>query len=255
VTDRPIVPEPDVPPPPAPAPRAAPDLVDAFAALLALVGVQFVVGGIGVALLAAAGVEVAGAPLLAVVLGSQLATLVVLAAIVRVRGRPLRLLAGPERARAVHVATGLGIGAGGVVLAYGLNALLLRWSGSTEPVEQLLLEELAAGATAVALAVVVAVVLAPITEEIAFRVLLLGALRRRVGEVPALVGSTLAFTVAHAEVAVSQPLALVGLGALGLLLGVAYLRSGTVVVPIVAHATFNAVSLGLALSASAFGTG
>lgn len=249
----PIVPEPDVPPPPSLPPIAAPDLIDAFSALLALIGVQFVVGGIGVALLLAADVEVAGAPLLAVVLASQLAALVVLATLPLLRHRPLRMLVGPARARAVHVAAGLAVGAGGLVLAYGVNALLLRWSGSTEPVEQLLLEELAAGSAAVALAVVVAVVLAPITEEIAFRVLLLGALHRRAGVVPALVGSTLAFTVAHAEVATSQPLALVGLGTLGLLLGIAYLRSGTVVVPIVAHATFNAVSLTLALSASRFG--
>lgn len=253
MSGHPIVPEPDVPPPPVPGPRSGPDLADALLAILALVGMQFVVGGAGIALLIAADVEVAGAALLGIVLIAQLAAAVAIVGAVVLRRRPLTVLLGPERARSVHVAVGVAVGAGGVLVAYGINALLLRLSGSTEPVEQLLLEELAAGTGAVVLAVVVAVVLAPVVEEVVFRVLLLGAILRRAGVVPALVGSTLAFTVAHAEVATSQPLALVGLGALGLLLGVAYLRSGTVVVPIVAHATFNAVSLTLALSA--FGPG
>lgn len=254
MSDPSIVPEPDVPPPP-PVPdarRPGPDLLDALAALLSLVGVQFVVGGIGVALLLAADIEVSGAPLLAVVLVSQLVAAAALVAIPLLRARPIGMLLGPARPRAVHAAAGVAVGAGGLLLAYGINAVLLRLSGSTEPVEQLLLEELAAGTAAVVLAVVVAVVLAPITEEVVFRVLLLGAIRRRAGDVPALVGSTLAFTLAHAEVATSQPLVLVGLGTLGLLLGIAYVRSGTVVVPIVAHATFNAVSLALALTASRF---
>ena len=251
----PTVPVPDVPPPPPLPARAGPDLVDALLALVTLVGVQVVVGGFGVALLLAVGIEVGGAPLLAVVLVTQLVAAAILLTIPARGRRGPRLLLGPVRARPGHLGVGLAVGAVGLVLAYGVNALLLRLAGSTEPVEQLLLEELTAGSAAVVLAVLAAVVLAPLTEEIVFRVLLLGALRRRAGDVPALVGSTLAFTIAHAEVATSQPLALVGLGGLGLLLGVSYLRTGTVVVPIVAHATFNAVSLALALSASRVGLG
>jgi membrane protease YdiL (CAAX protease family) len=249
------VPTPDVPPPPSGRGVPVPRLGDALLGLLAFLGAQLVVGGAGVAVLAVLGIEPAGAALLAVVVAAQLASGLAIVAVVALGRRPLRILLGEVAPRLEQVGHGLAVGLVGLVGAYGINALLLRLSGSAEPVEQLVLEELASGALAVALGALAAVVLAPITEEVLFRVLLLGALRHRVGDVPALVGSTLAFTIAHAEVATSQPLALVGLGALGLLLGISYLRSRSVVVPVVAHATFNAASLTFALVASRLGLG
>lgn len=232
-----------------PLPRARGDvtLVDAVLAILVLLGAQLVVTGVAVAAL---GVDRAGggATLMAIVVVAQLVGLAGVLALVTRRGLPAARLLGKVRPTLAHVATGLAVGVGGLAVAYGANAVLVWVSGSTRPVEQLVLQELTSGPAALVLAVVAAVVLAPVTEELAFRVLLIDGLRRRFGVGVGLVASTALFTLVHSEVATSQPLALVGLAALGMVLGVSYVRTGSLVVPVMAHATFNATSLAVAVT-------
>jgi membrane protease YdiL (CAAX protease family) len=93
------------------------------------------------------------------------------------------------------------------------------------------------------LAVIAAVVLAPVAEELLFRGLLHRGLRRRLRIVPATALSSVLFAVVHVDVALSQPLALVGLTLVGVILAVAYERTGSLIVPVVIHAVHNAVTI------------
>jgi membrane protease YdiL (CAAX protease family) len=226
---------------------------EALLATLTYFIAQLVVGGGAVAVLALQGREPVGPALLAVVVVAQLAGLVAVLALLAVRGRLTLGLLGPRRATGLDVAHGLAVGAGGLVAAYGLNALLAWALGADEPVEQVVVQELLRGGSAVVLAAIAAVALAPVAEELLFRGLLFPALRGRIGVWPAAVVAGLVFTLAHSEVVVSQPVALAGLLVLGTLFAIAYERTGSLVVPIVAHATFNGASLGLAVVADRFG--
>jgi uncharacterized protein len=126
-------------------------------------------------------------------------------------------------------------------------SLLMRLTGSEQAPDQFLLDELTRGGSSTVLAFIAAVVLAPVAEELLFRGLLFNALlRRRSVHVAALVSSVV-FAVVHVDVAVSQPLALVGLTLVGLALAYAYHRTGSLLVPIAGHAAFNGVTLVLAL--------
>jgi len=88
-----------------------------------------------------------------------------------------------------------------------------------------------------------AVVLAPLAEEIFFRGILLPAASRFVGERTALALQAVVFGLIHVDGAwhtwpLAIPLALVGWCA-----GFVYLRTGSLAVPILLHATFNALNL------------
>ncbi|MDA3023583.1 MAG: CPBP family intramembrane metalloprotease, partial [Actinomycetota bacterium] len=91
--------------------------------------------------------------------------------------------------------------------------------------------------------VIAAVVLAPVAEELLFRGLLHRGLRRRLRIVPATALSSVLFAVVHVDVALSQPLALVGLTLVGVILAVASERTGSLIVPVVIHAVHNAVTI------------
>ena len=86
----------------------------------------------------------------------------------------------------------------------------------------------------------VGVVAAPLAEEVLFRGILLPWLGRRVGPVVAAVAVSILFAALHFNLA-SFP----ALTAFGLVLAIAYYRSGALLVPITAHALFNAVNLAL----------
>lgn len=88
------------------------------------------------------------------------------------------------------------------------------------------------------LAFIVAVIIAPVLEEKFFRGYVLNHWRRRVGPLKAAVASAALFAMAHLKPAMLLPLWLVGL----ILAWLAY-RERTLVTPIIAHATFNAISL------------
>jgi membrane protease YdiL (CAAX protease family) len=161
------------------------------------------------------------------------------------RGRLSWRLLGPRRPAGRHVAIGLGVGVGGFVLVNLVIQALLRLVGPVDPPEQQLLTDVTAGGATTLLAVMAAVVMAPLVEEVVFRGVLFQGLKRRVGLWPAAFLSGLLFAIVHVEV--QQPVYSSGLLLLGVLFGWTMHRFGTLLVPLVAHATFNAISVGLTL--------
>lgn len=92
------------------------------------------------------------------------------------------------------------------------------------------------------LLVVAAAIVAPVTEELLFRGVLLGGLLRWVGAGPALVLASGVFAAMHMHTPSFIPLFVLG-GALGL----AYVVSGNLLVSMVMHALFNGVNLAILL--------
>jgi uncharacterized protein len=93
------------------------------------------------------------------------------------------------------------------------------------------------------------VVVAPLVEEVIFRGVLFRALADRINLPVGLVLSSAIFAGIHIEVVASQPFALVGLFTVGFLLALAYHLTGNLMVAVLGHAVFNAISLGLAVLA------
>jgi membrane protease YdiL (CAAX protease family) len=83
---------------------------------------------------------------------------------------------------------------------------------------------------------------APLWEEVLFRGLLLRSLQRRLGAVPAVLLSSAAFGVLHAQPGRGVALVVVT-GALGVVLAVVTLRAGRLGPAVVAHAAFNGVTV------------
>lgn len=164
-------------------------------------------------------------------------------------GRPYSRLFGPTRATGVMAAIGVGVGFVTVVVTYAVNTVVVLIFGAGDPVEQDLLDSALSGGAVTVLAVLIAVVLAPITEEVVFRGVLHRALGERIGMTAGAVASSTIFALIHLEVVLSQPLGLVGLFMVGLLLAIAYHVTGSLIVPIVGHAVFNAVSITVAIVA------
>jgi membrane protease YdiL (CAAX protease family) len=86
-----------------------------------------------------------------------------------------------------------------------------------------------------------AAVIAPISEEILFRGYLYPGLKRTIGAVPSAIFAAVLFAAIHNNAA-----GLPGLTLLALALTIAYEWSGSLVVPILMHATFNSISLVIA---------
>lgn len=187
--------------------------------------------------------EAGGVGLLGLVVASQLAGLVVALLFLRIRHVPLRPLIGPVRPIGRHVGIGAGLGLLAIVASTLLVSLLVALTGSDAEPEQVLTGGLMESPMEVALAAMAAVVLAPIAEELLFRGLLHRGLRRRLRAVPATALSSVLFAVVHVDVAFSQPLALVGLTLVGVILAIAYERTGSLLVPVVIHAVHNAVTI------------
>ena len=260
---------PDAPPPPAgwpgphgaarpPVPRAAPVGTGLAAAAIAVYFLgQLVVGLLAGGLLAGTGVaDPAGIDpvllLTAAVIG-QVAGLGAALVLLRARRAPLAAVVGPVRPVLRRLGIGLALGAGTMVMSSLVVALLVGLSGSDAAPEQLILDEALAGGARTALALVAAVLLAPIAEELLFRGLLYRALRRRRSVAVAAVVSAVLFAVVHLDVAVTQPLALVGLTLVGVVLAVVYERTGSLLVPVAAHAGYNGTALVLAIAAQRSG--
>jgi uncharacterized protein len=181
---------------------------------------------------------VAGLVLQVVVFG--LALLPLLAA-----GRPFSRLWGPTRTTGVMVAIGLAAGVAVAIVSFTLNAIVVLLAGVEEPVEQQLLQDALAGGWPLALVALLAVVVAPVVEEVIFRGVLFRALADRINLTVGLVLSSAIFALIHIEVVLSQPFALVGLFTVGFLLALAYHLTGNLMVAVLGHAVFNAISLGL----------
>lgn len=87
------------------------------------------------------------------------------------------------------------------------------------------------------------VVVAPVCEEIVFRGFLYGVMKKYAGGVVAAVVSSLVFAAAHGSVAVVLPLFV-----FGLLLVIAYERTGSIWSSVLAHACFNGLTVMVQLS-------
>ena len=92
----------------------------------------------------------------------------------------------------------------------------------------------------VVILVLVIVVGAPFVEELVYRGLLMGAARRRLNDVVALVAVALFFALIH-----FRPVEYPGLFAFGLVLGACLLATDRIGMGIIAHLAFNATALAL----------
>jgi uncharacterized protein len=187
--------------------------------------------------------ESGGTGLLVIVVASQLAGLAVTLIFLRVRRVPLRPLVGASRPLGRNLGIGVGLGVLAIMGSTLVVSLLVALSGSDATPEQVLTGGILDTPIQLLLAVLAAVVLAPIAEELLFRGLLHRSLRRRLPLVQATTLSSILFAVVHVDVALSQPIALVGLTLVGVILAIAYERTGSLLVPIVIHAVHNAVTI------------
>lgn len=199
--------------------------------------------------LVAAGFEPDDGPATLVVFAvTQIFTLFGAAGYLAARGRLSWRSLGPVRPAWRHVGIGLGIGVAGLVIVYTLLVMVQQIAGPVEAPEQSVLESSTAGGLSTVLSIVVAVLLAPVIEEFVFRGVLFQSLRRKLGLWPGLVLSGLAFALVHFEV--TQPLFSFALLILGIWLAAAFHRTGSIIVPILGHATFNGVTIALTLAAT-----
>jgi membrane protease YdiL (CAAX protease family) len=190
---------------------------------------------------------IAPVALLLAAVGGQLIGLFASLLFLRLRRVGLAAVVGATRPVGRLLLVGTAVGAGMLVVTSLVVAGLMRLTGSEQPAEQLILDELLRGGASTVLAVIAAVVLAPIAEELLFRGLLFRALLQRRSVHTAALISGVIFAIVHIDVAVSQPLALVGLTLVGVVLAHAYQRSGSLLVPIAGHAAFNGITLVAAL--------
>ncbi len=212
---------------------------------------QVFVGGFAVSL----GIDIDDATQLRVVIiASQVVTLVGGLWLLHMSGRLSWRLTGPVAPTSLDVLRGLGMGAAGYAIVLLWAGIFTAVFGEPAPVDQALLQDAGASTSVVVTSVLAAVLMAPVVEEILFRGVLFQAARRQLGLVGGIVLSAFVWTMVHAEllpgVGTFQPVAVGAIFLLGLWFGWVFHRSGTIVVPIVAHAVFNAVNLGVALFAA-----
>jgi uncharacterized protein len=256
------VPVPDVPPPPPGWRRVGPPLVRStsprplFGLGLAIAALAMYSVGqlVPLLVLSVSGSErtLENAFALIAALGQVVGIGMVLG-LLRVRRIPIRVIVGVTRPMRRLVLLGLGVGLASVVVNALLGAFVVLITGTQDAPEQALFGDALAGGSRMLLAVVAAGILAPLVEEVLFRGLLYRALRRRQSVALAALLSSLAFAVIHTEIVVSQPLALINLTLLAVLWAILYERTGSLVVPIVAHSVFNLMSIGQVLLLSRFG--
>lgn len=243
-----------------PAPPVALGL--SVAAIVAYLGTQLVVQLVVGLVLFGAGLldpllldqEQGGTALLVLVVVSQVVGLLAALGLLRRRGVPLAPIVGPSRPVGRHVGIGVGLGLVAIVGSTLLVSLLIALTGSEATPQQVLTDGIVDTPERLVLAVLAAVVMAPIAEELLFRGLLHRALRHRLRIVPATLLSSVIFAVVHVDVAASQPLALVGLTFVGVVLAIAHERTGSLLVPVVMHATHNAVTIAAVVVSSRLDT-
>lgn len=149
-------------------------------------------------------------------------------------------LLGADRLRALRVGIGWGALAwlGAAVVTFAVVLFLERVG--LEPDEGL--AERAIGLMEPWLVVVAVVILAPIAEELFFRGIAFNAWLRERGRRFAYIGSAALFALIHASLVSLLPIFL-----LGLAFAWAYRRTRSLVAPIAMHATFNGISVAIAL--------
>ncbi|MEX2487757.1 MAG: CPBP family intramembrane glutamic endopeptidase [Nitriliruptoraceae bacterium] len=204
---------------------------------------QLIVGFFAAALATVFGLRISGAAWAGVAVASTVAGFVLALGWLQLRGRLRDAVASAQSSHLLALGIGLAVGILGGMATYGINSLIGIFIAPEAPVEQQLLHDALGGGQALVIAVLIAVVIAPVAEEVLFRGVLFRALRRRVGLWPAALLSSLIFTGVHVEIVLSQPLALTGLFVFGVVLAWSLDRFQHLIVPIVAHAVFNGISL------------
>lgn len=135
-----------------------------------------------------------------------------------------------------------GIGGGLVLFVIALTAgSLLQFffpSPELQPFGELILQARHIGDLFIPL--FIAGLLAPIIEETFFRGFLFPAIKKRYGFIAGLLGSSILFGLLHFDLIRFLPLTLGGAG-----LAYLFYRTGNLLVPIVAHATWNLIMIGL----------
>ena len=185
-----------------------------------------------------------GAASLAILFGVQVLTLAGALAWLAGRGALSWRSLGPVRPAWRHAAIGIGVGIAGYVIVVLTLTVGNQLFGPVTPPSQTVLNASTRGGLVTALSVLIAVIGAPVLEEYVFRGILFQSLRRKLGLFPALFISALVFAGVHLEV--TQPLFTAALLLLGVWLAAAFHRSGSIVVAMFGHATFNAIELTLA---------
>ena len=89
-----------------------------------------------------------------------------------------------------------------------------------------------------AIQILTVAVMAPLTEEILFRGLMLGALSKACNKWFAIVATAIVFGLVH-----GHPIGIIYASCLGLILGWLYIKSGSIIAPMLFHAVYNFASL------------
>ncbi len=242
----------------------APDPPDSFAVPFSwtdgvvLVAIFLVVSAVLGTVLALAGIDItaSAARIAAVAGGSQLVSLGVSLLWLRHRGALTWHILGPVRPRWRHVGIGLGAGVAGWLGVTLLMAIVVLAIDREELPGQESLELLATGdVLGIVLGVVSVVFIAAVYEEVVYRGVFFQALRHRLGLFPGMGISSFVWGLMHMELFIQpgagfEPAGLIPV--LGIvvfsfwLCGVLH-RTGSLVVPIVAHAVFNGIAFTIAI--------
>jgi membrane protease YdiL (CAAX protease family) len=142
-----------------------------------------------------------------------------------------------RRPRAGEAVGAVLVALGTLVPAHAASRALARWVQPPDELMNLYAELLPTGRWTLVAGMLAVVVVAPLAEEILFRGLVLRALARLMGSMPAAVAaSALVFGAVHGSLFLMVPIAILGFG-----LGALAWRSG-VTAAWIAHATFNAIA-------------
>lgn len=165
----------------------------------------------------------------------------------------MRQLFGPAKPSLSALGYGLAVGVVGlVVIGYGLGTLLQIIAAALDtqlPEIQEGFRDLASDRASAPLLAFGSVLVAPLAEEIFYRGMLFPALRRNMSMWPAMGISATIFGLSHLQTSVEgYLLVLLLIIPLGMLLAWAYERSGTLLVPVVAHAAFNAIQVAVLIT-------
>lgn len=142
-----------------------------------------------------------------------------------------------------NIATGVGTGVGLTLVSFGYGEVV-EWFGYAYEHPYLELFSNSSSPTMSAAVVFAVVALLPVAEEIFFRGFIFSVLNRKMSTSAAIITSATLFGIAHLS-----PLSLVFDVVFGVVLAVLLQKSTSLISPIAAHVTFNAIALALTAAA------